>query len=150
MRAVTETATMTAGFVLDERIGSTSVPVADWPLCHLRLKDDSRFPWLLLIPRRAGVVEYADLSGEEYARLSVETLGATRLVAEVAKPDKINVAMLGNVVPQMHVHVVGRFRADPAWPDPVWCHGAGPQYEKTVLDQLLKELREGASELFLT
>lgn len=134
-------------FELDERIALTSVPVADWPLCHLRLKDDSRFPWLLLVPRRPGVVEYADLGGEDYARLSVEVLGATRLLAVVVKPQKINVAMLGNVVPQMHVHVVARFRADPAWPDAVWCHGNGPAYARPARERLAARLVAAAREV---
>ena len=117
---------MTTEFVLDPRLEESSVPVADWPLAQLRLKDDARFHWLLLIPRRAGVVELGDLDEADYAQLTAEILAATRLLQEVARPDKTNVATLGNVVPQMHVHVVARFRSDPAWPDPVWCHGTGP------------------------
>lgn len=138
-----------AGFELDERIASTSAAVADWPLCHLRLKDDARFPWLLLIPRRVGVVEYADLGGDDYARLGVEVLAATRLVAAVAAPDKVNVAMLGNVVPQMHVHVIGRFRTDPAWPDPVWCHGTGPTHEPEAFARLIGRYAAAAGEMTL-
>jgi diadenosine tetraphosphate (Ap4A) HIT family hydrolase len=124
---------MTKAFALDPRLEETSVPVADWPLCQLRLKDDARFHWLLLVPRRAGIVELTDLAGEDQARLGAELLAAVRLVQEVARPDKVNLAMLGNVVPQMHVHVVARFASDPAWPDPIWCHGAGPTYPPHAL-----------------
>ncbi|HEX8374395.1 MAG TPA: HIT domain-containing protein [Geminicoccaceae bacterium] len=134
------------GFALDQRIEDSSVHVADWPLCQIRLKDDARFHWLLLVPRRAGAVEYADLSPEDYAQLNAEVLAATRLLQAVAGPDKVNVAMLGNVVAQMHVHVIARFRSDPAWPDPVWCHGAGPAYPGHALAVLAERYAQGAAE----
>jgi diadenosine tetraphosphate (Ap4A) HIT family hydrolase len=120
-------------FVLDPRIEEASVPVADWPLAQLRLKDDARFHWLLLVPRRPGVVELTDLSEDDYLQLSAEVLAANRLLQEVVRPDKINVATLGNVVPQLHVHVVGRFASDPAWPGAIWCHGAGTTYPPHAL-----------------
>lgn len=132
-------------FALDGRIEDSSVHVADWPLCQLRLKDDARFHWLLLVPRRAGAVEYADLSAEDYARLNTEVLAATRLLGSVVGPDKVNVAMLGNVVAQMHVHVIARFRSDPAWPDPVWCHGAGPAYPPHALAILAERYAQAAA-----
>jgi diadenosine tetraphosphate (Ap4A) HIT family hydrolase len=114
------------GFELDPRLAAGSAPVADWPLCRVLLKDDARFHWLLLVPRRAGAVELTDLAPADQAALWDEILRASRLVQAVARPDKLNVAALGNVVPQLHVHVIGRSAGDPAWPDPVWCHGPGP------------------------
>ena len=90
-------------FVLDLRIEETSVPVADWPLAQF-VADDARFHWLLLVPRRPGLVELTDLAEDDYLQLNAEVLAATRLLQEVVRPDKINVATLGNVVPQMHVH----------------------------------------------
>lgn len=124
---------MATAFVLDLRLEESSVPVADWPLTQVRLKDDARFHWLLLVPRRAGVVELTDLDEADYGQLTAEILAATRLLHEVARPDKTNIATLGNVVPQMHVHVIARFHSDPAWPDPVWSHGAGPSYPAHAL-----------------
>jgi diadenosine tetraphosphate (Ap4A) HIT family hydrolase len=131
-------------FVLDPRIEETSVPVADWPLSQVRLKDDARFHWLLLVPRRHGVVELTDLAADDYLQLNAEVLAADRLLQEVVRPDKINVAMLGNVVPQMHVHVVGRFASDPAWPDPIWCRGAGPTYPPHALAILAERYAKAA------
>lgn len=139
---------MSDSFGLDARIEETSVPVVDWPLCHVRLKDDARFHWLLLMPRREGVVELTDLDGADYDQLCTEILAATRLVREVANPDKTNVAALGNVVAQMHVHVVARFRSDPAWPDPVWCHGAGPAYPPHALAMLADRYAKAARQQF--
>ena len=131
-------------FVLDPRIEETSVPVADWPLAQLRLKDDARFHWLLLVPRRPGAVELTDLAEDDYLQLNAEVLAANRLLQEVVRPDKINMAMLGNVVPQMHVHVVGRFASDPAWPDAIWCHGPGPTYPPHALAILAERYAKAA------
>ena len=138
---------MAETFALDPRIEESSEPVADWPLCQVRLKNDARFPWLLLVPRRPGVTEFTDLDAADYALLNAEVLAATRLVQQVAAPDKVNVAMLGNVVAQMHVHVVGRFRSDPAWPDPIWCHGAGPGYPAHALSLLTGRYAAAAADL---
>jgi diadenosine tetraphosphate (Ap4A) HIT family hydrolase len=87
------------------------------------------------------VVEFTDLSADNYQTLCGEVLAATRLMRTVSQPDKINVAVLGTVVPQMHVHVIGRFRNDAAWPDAVWCHGAGPLYGKDELEQVVDGYR---------
>src|SRR5688500_4810410 len=141
---------MADSFRLDPRLEETSVHVIDWPLAQLRLKDDARFHWLLLVPRRHEVVEFTDLSADDYLQLSAEILAATRVVQEVAQPDKVNVAMLGNVVPQMHVHVVGRFSSDTAWPDPIWCHGAGPAYPPHALAMLADRYAKAARAHFVT
>jgi diadenosine tetraphosphate (Ap4A) HIT family hydrolase len=90
--------------------------------------DDARFPWFILVPRRAGASEVTDLSDEEAAQLMTEIRIATRVMLGLTRPDKVNVGALGNVVPQLHVHVVGRFRSDPAWPGPVWGHGSRAPY----------------------
>ena len=117
-----------AGFAADPAFEGGSVFVADWPLCQLRLQDDARFPWLILIPRVAGAVELEDLSATDRARLMEEIVRAGELVraegAATGRPvDKLNVAALGNVTAQLHVHVVGRRRDDGLWPDPVWGRG---------------------------
>lgn len=127
---------MADAFVLDPRLADSSLPVAEWPLCQLRLKDDVRFAWLLLVPRRADVTELTDLGAADYRQLCEEILAATRVIRQVVAPDKVNVAMLGNVVAQMHVHVVGRFRTDPAWPGAIWCAGDGPAMPPERLDEL--------------
>ena len=135
---------MIEAFALDPRIEESSVPVADWPVCQVRLKDDARFHWLLLVPRRPGIVELTDLAEADYEQLCAEMLAATRLVRELARPDKTNVATLGNVVAQLHVHVIARFHSDPAWPDPVWCHGAGPTWPPHALAQLADRYAKAA------
>lgn len=118
---------------LDERLAAGSIEVADWPLSQLRLKDDARFHWLLLVPRRPHTVELTDLAAPDYAMLMAEIDAASRLLQAVAKPDKVNVAALGNVVAQLHVHVIARWHSDPAWPDPVWSHTPPSQLPRHAL-----------------
>lgn len=112
-------------FAVDPAFQVGSVFAADWPLCQVRLQDDARFPWLILIPRVADAVEVSDLSPADRARLIEETVRAGEMVRRLGdaagRPvDKLNIAALGNVTAQLHVHVVGRRRDDGVWPDPVW------------------------------
>jgi diadenosine tetraphosphate (Ap4A) HIT family hydrolase len=109
-------------FTVDPVIQSLTLKLADWPLSRLFLYNDSRFHWGLLVPRRAGVVEIADLSAEDQAQLMREIVKLSGLVRVLPGVEKLNVGALGNMVPQLHVHVIGRFKGDPAWPGPVWGH----------------------------
>ena len=113
---------------LDQRIAADTIPIGDLALSSVLLMDDARFPWFILVPRRPGASELTDLSDQEGAQLMREIRIATRVMLELSKPDKVNVGALGNVVAQLHVHVVGRFRSDPAWPGPVWGHGSRTPY----------------------
>lgn len=109
-----------SAFALDPRLAADTVEVGDLALCRVLLMDDARFPWLILVPRRPDVSEITDLSEADAAALWREVRIATGVMQALSKPDKVNVGALGNVVAQLHVHVVGRFRSDPAWPGPVW------------------------------
>jgi diadenosine tetraphosphate (Ap4A) HIT family hydrolase len=131
-------------FTLDSRLAADTVPVGDLPLCTILLMNDARFPWLILVPRREGVSEVTDLSDEDARALMDEIRIATRVMLNLAKPDKVNVGALGNVVSQLHVHVVGRFLSDPAWPSPVW----GFESRKAYPDHALAALNERAGALF--
>jgi diadenosine tetraphosphate (Ap4A) HIT family hydrolase len=111
-------------FTVDPVIQSLTVKLADWPLSRVFVYNDSRFHWGLLVPRRAGVVEIADLSAEDQAQLMREIVKLSGLVRALPGVEKLNVGALGNMVPQLHVHVIGRFKGDPAWPGPVWGHSA--------------------------
>ena len=109
-----------AGYHLDPRLAADSHPVAALGLCELRLMDDANYPWLVLVPRVAGIRELIDLEAGQRRQLADETDLASRLLRQVFAPDKLNVAALGNMVAQLHVHVIARFEQDPAWPAPVW------------------------------
>lgn len=118
-----------AEFALDPRLAADTHTLASWALCEVLLMDDAHYPWLVLVPRRAGIREAIDLEPPDQRQLWQETAeAATRLRAALA-PDKLNIAALGNMVPQLHVHVIGRRRDDPAWPRPVW--GAVPAVPRT-------------------
>lgn len=128
-----------AEFTLDPAFVATSHAVIDLPLCAVRLQDDARYPWLVLIPRRPGLRELEDLSPTDRAQLLEEILYAGSAVRAVGATlglgvDKLNVGALGNVTAQLHVHVVGRRSGDPAWPGPVWGHSPADAYPAQVHD----------------
>lgn len=131
---------MTAEFVLAERIAAESVALADLPLCHVRLMDDSRYPWLLLLPRRPGLVEWTELAPDDLATLALEIADACNALRAVASFEKLNIGALGNIVRQMHVHIVGRSVGDAAWPNPVWGRGQRQPYEPAQRDRLAADL----------
>lgn len=115
-------------FQLDPRLHADTHAVASLPLCEVRLMNDARYAWLVLIPRRAGLVEITDLPDDAQARLWQEVNRASAALRAVAPCDKLNLGALGNVVRQLHVHVVGRREGDPAWPGPVWGHSPAQPY----------------------
>jgi diadenosine tetraphosphate (Ap4A) HIT family hydrolase len=132
-------------WTLHSTLERDTVPVGDLPLCRVLLINDANYPWLLLVPRRAGANEITDLEYIEQAQLMTEMTAAGRVLKELTGCDKINTAALGNVVPQLHVHVIARRRGDAAWPKPVW--GAVPPvaYSNTELERVLSTLRERLS-----
>jgi diadenosine tetraphosphate (Ap4A) HIT family hydrolase len=116
-------------FELDARLAGDTFLVGDLELCRVLLMNDARYPWLILVPRHAGIVELTDLDARDRARLIEEAHAAAAFLRLSERPDKINIATLGNVVRQFHLHVVARRLGDPAWPGPVWGHGAAKLYE---------------------
>lgn len=129
---------------LDERLARDSYPITELPLCQLRLMDDARFPWLLLIPRRSGVSEIYELDETDQRQLWHEAAEVGHMLKTLAEGDKLNVASLGNMVSQLHVHLIARRRDDEAWPGPVWGHGEARPYDLDALaamrDRLLAQL----------
>ncbi len=128
-------------FVLNERLAADTVAVVDWPLSAVRLMNDRTWPWLVLVPRRPGLKELHDLSTLDMALLVGELAKASRVVADICQPDKINVGALGNIVSQLHIHVVGRFQGDPAWPGPVWGAQPAVPYREGELQQVVERLQ---------
>jgi diadenosine tetraphosphate (Ap4A) HIT family hydrolase len=131
-------------FKLDSRLEADTLPIGDLALSSVLLLNDARFPWFVLVPRIEGVSELTDLSDEQSAQMMQEIRIATRVMLELSKPDKVNVGALGNIVTQLHVHVIGRYRSDPAWPGPVWGHGTRAPYP----DHAATALIERAATLF--
>ncbi|MFN3310151.1 MAG: HIT domain-containing protein [Thermomonas sp.] len=126
---------------LDPRLADDTAPVIDLPLCEVRLMDDAHHPWLVLVPKVADAVEIIDLDPAQRTRLSAEIDLAARVLKTLFQPDKLNVAALGNQVPQLHVHVIARFRDDIAWPRPVWGAANARPYAPEELVQRVNALR---------
>jgi diadenosine tetraphosphate (Ap4A) HIT family hydrolase len=124
---------------IDPRLAADTIPVATLALSEVRLMDDSRFPWLVLIPSRE-VTEIADLSPLDRSSLMEEIAAVSKALSSIRQVDKLNVGALGNVVPQLHVHVVGRRHSDAAWPGPVWGSGEATRYDEGEREKLIGEL----------
>lgn len=129
-------------FILDARLKADTQHVAALPLCDVLLMNDARYPWLILVPRRAGCVEIFDLPEEARTTLWQEIQHAAAMLREIAPCDKLNIGALGNIVRQLHVHIVARNEGDAAWPGPVWGHGRAEAYGDEALQVLVQRLRQ--------
>ncbi|MGY8997244.1 MAG: HIT domain-containing protein [Alphaproteobacteria bacterium] len=128
-------------FVLDPRLEGDSVPVCDLDLCTVRLMKDARFPWVILVPRIADLAELIDLSHADRQVVTDEIDRVTRALYAHTSAEKMNVAALGNMVRQLHVHVIARFAGDAAWPGPVWGVGTAQAYTEEDRAERLEALR---------
>ena len=131
-----------ADWELDPLLERDTIAIGDMPLSRALLIKDATYPWLLLVPRRRRAVEITDLDMIEQAQLMSEIAHASRTLKTLSGCDKINVAALGNVVSQLHVHVIARSRSDAAWPRPVWNAVPPRGYDSDSLAMLLAKLRE--------
>ena len=125
---------------LDPRLAADTVPVADLALCSVRLMDDARFGWLVLVPRQAALVEVTDLPADARALMWQEVGLAGEALRAVFPCDKLNIGALGNIVRQLHVHVVARREGDAAWPGPVWGSGVAEPYTPAERQARVAEL----------
>ncbi|NMR24885.1 HIT domain-containing protein [Pseudoalteromonas sp. NEC-BIFX-2020_015] len=130
---------MTVEFSLAPEFVRDCIEVADWPLCKVLLMNDSQYPWFILVPRQAGLKESIDLSDDDQIVLMNESAKLSHLLQSIFNPDKLNVAALGNMVPQLHIHHIARFKTDVAWPAPVWGKFSAVPYSDAQIT-LLKEL----------
>ena len=128
-------------FVLDARLQADTRHVASLALCDVLLMNDARFPWLVLVPRCPGMVEICDLPAAEQATLWQEANRSAQALRAIAPFDKLNLGALGNIVRQLHVHIVGRREGDAAWPGPVWGSGRALSYDEDTIGRLVLGLR---------
>ena len=131
------------GFELDPMLERDTVFMADIGLTQLRLMNDARFPWLVLVPKRAGIAEIHELTPLDQTMLTFETAQIAETLQQTTAADKINVAALGNQVRQLHVHVIARFVGDDAWPGPVWCAGAPTLYAPGAAEAFIDRFSDG-------
>lgn len=128
-------------FTLHERLAADSLVLGDFPLCRLLLMNDAQYPWCILVPRRAGVREIYELGEADQRQLLRESCALSRALMEGFKGEKLNIAALGNVVPQLHLHHVVRYTHDAAWPFPVWGRHPARPYSDAEREARLKPLR---------
>lgn len=129
------------GFTLAPQLAEIGIPLGDLPLSSVFLYDDARFPWLMLVPRRANIREMLDLEEADRTQLFAEMMQAAQALRSISKPDKLNIGALGNIVPQLHIHLIGRFVSDVAWPGPVWGHSPPQPYPAHMAGPLMDKFR---------
>ena len=131
---------MNVPFALDPRLAGDTHVVTDLALTRVLLMDDTRWPWLILVPRRDGLRELLDLDRAAQHQLLDEVDRSARLLKRLYTPDKLNIAALGNVVAQLHVHVIARHVTDSAWPSPVWGRAERVAYAADAAQRIVDEL----------
>lgn len=129
-----------SSFVLHDQLAADTHFVCDLQICRVLLMNDSRFSWLILVPRMADLTELHDVPAADQQTLWTEIVSASGKLADFARADKINTAALGNQVPQLHVHIIARHRDDAAWPNPVWGSGPSQPYAPSAARELVDKL----------
>lgn len=130
-------------FELHTRLKANCAVIGDLPLCRLLLMDDANYPWCILVPRRNGIREIYELSEPDQQQLLRESSTLARVMMEVFAAEKMNIAALGNVVPQLHVHHIARYARDAAWPKPVWDVVPKVAYTQEALEERITRLKAG-------
>jgi diadenosine tetraphosphate (Ap4A) HIT family hydrolase len=141
---------LTKGWSLHQQLAQDTVPIGDLPLARALLANDANYPWLILVPRLPGLVELIDLEENAQVQLLGEIAATARALKNMTRCDKLNIAALGNQVPQLHVHVIARRHGDAAWPKPVWGVKPPLAYEKGQQHALLESLRQSLKSEGLT
>jgi diadenosine tetraphosphate (Ap4A) HIT family hydrolase len=126
---------------LHPQLEKDTIGIGDLPLSRVFVIKDANYPWMLLVPRRAGANEILDLDEAEQAQLMTEVIRVSRALKAVTRCDKLNIAALGNVVPQLHVHIIARRTTDAAWPKPVWGRVAAITHDPQEVEAFIRELR---------
>jgi diadenosine tetraphosphate (Ap4A) HIT family hydrolase len=136
-------------FKLHPQLDADSIAVGDLPLCRVLLMNDSRFRWLILVPRRDDMQEIYQLSMTDQQLFWQESALVAEKLMQLTQADKMNIAALGNKVPQLHVHHIARFKTDAAWPNPVWGHGESAPYTEKQQQDMLGEVQNMLSGFFV-
>ncbi len=133
---------LTKAWSLHPQLAQDTVPVGDLRLARMLLTNDANYPWLILVPRLPGLVELIDLEENAQVQLLGEIAATARALKSITQCDKLNIAALGNQVPQLHVHIIARRHSDAAWPKPVWGVRPPLSYEQAKLRAFLELLRQ--------
>lgn len=130
-------------FELNERLAADTWTIKDLALCRVLLMNDKRYPWLILVPRREGLRDFHDVAAADKATFLAEIDHVSEVLKVQNAAHKMNVGALGNMVPQLHVHVIARFEEDEAWPNPVWGLGKPVPYAASEVGSLIEVLKKG-------
>ena len=128
-------------FKLNRKFLKTSHHLIDLKLCTIRLNDNSKFPWIILIPKRNKITDISDLNSKDQTLLMKEIVYASKVMKKLFKTSKLNVEKIGNIVPQLHIHIIARSKKDSSWPLSVWVV-KGKNYSKTALKVIVDKLRK--------
>lgn len=134
---------MTDIWTLDTQLAADTKSVGDLPLCRVLVMNDSQYPWVILVPRVAGIREIYELEAMQQQQLLQESTFLSMWLMKHFQGEKLNIGALGNVVPQLHVHHIVRFKTDAAWPSPVWGKHLAVAYEEKALHEFCDALKEG-------
>lgn len=127
-------------FTLHPKLAEDTFPLGDFPLCRLLLMNDINFPWFILVPKRQDIREIHELAEDDQRQLLKESSSLSRQLVKVFKADKLNIGALGNMVPQLHLHHIVRYRDDPCWPAPVWGKTAPTPYATAQVLSIRQQL----------
>jgi diadenosine tetraphosphate (Ap4A) HIT family hydrolase len=136
-------------FELHPRLAQDTLVIGDFPLSQLLLMNDAGYPWFILVPRRAGIREIFELEQDDQIQLLKESSQLSMVLSRIYEADKLNVAALGNMVPQLHLHHIVRYRSDPAWPKPVWGLFPAQHYSPRALQETCANLVEHLQDFVL-
>ena len=128
-------------FKLDRKFLKTSHHLIDLKLCTIRLNDNSKFPWIILIPKKNKITDISDLNSKDQTLLMKEIVYVSKIMKKLFKTSKLNVEKIGNIVPQLHIHIIARSKKDSSWPLSVWVV-KGKNYSKTALKVIVDKLRK--------
>ena len=126
-------------FKIDKKIMRSSHHIIDLKLCSVRLHDNSKFPWVILIPKRIKITDMSDLNSKDQILLMKEIVYVSKIMKRLFKTSKLNVEKIGNVVPQLHIHIIGRYKNDHTWPFSVWVT-KGKTYSKSILKKTIGKI----------
>lgn len=132
-------------FTLDPRLEEDSTFVTALELCDVRLHHNAAFPWILLIPRRKGIRDIIELTAPDQHALMEEIVVVSQVMQQLFQPTKLNIASLGNIVPQLHVHIVARYDHDEAWPHPIWNSGINKNYDQKIKAKYIYQFQNAFS-----
>lgn len=134
-------------FTLDPRLQQDTIEIAEFQLCKVLLMNDARYPWVILVPKITGLTEMFQLDSIDQHQLMVESNFVAAKLKKLVQADKMNVAALGNIVSQLHIHHIARFIQDESWPSPVWGKGQTVAYNQPESDAVIAQLRTEFSRL---